>query len=98
MLAVTEPSLDSLELAEKIGTLAESVGIERAWAILNKITSKATASKLTEELEGRGISSPIGVELSRHFQSATYAPPFPKGEQERIAVRIVDKGKHPGQS
>jgi CO dehydrogenase maturation factor len=55
VLAVTEPSLDSLELAEKISTLADSVGIKGAWAILNKVTSEEMASRLREELEGRGI-------------------------------------------
>ena len=55
VLAVTEPSLDSLELAEKITTLATEVGIDSAWTILNKVTSNEITSRLREELENRGI-------------------------------------------
>jgi CO dehydrogenase maturation factor len=56
VLIVTEPSYDSLELAEKISTLAAEVGVERAWAILNKIGSAEVAARLRKELKGRGIS------------------------------------------
>ncbi len=56
VLAVTEPSFDSLELAEKISTLATEVGIESVWAILNKATSEEIALRLRGELEGKGIA------------------------------------------
>jgi CO dehydrogenase maturation factor len=56
VLIVTEPSFDSLELAEKINSLAAEVGVERVWTILNKIRSKELALRLREELEERGIS------------------------------------------
>ena len=55
VLAVTEPSLDSLDLAEKIGALAANVGIESVWAILNKVASDEMAVRLKEELQRRGI-------------------------------------------
>jgi len=54
VLAVTEPSFDSLELAKKIGALAAEVGIKRT-AILSKVTSEEIARRLTEELETAGI-------------------------------------------
>jgi CO dehydrogenase nickel-insertion accessory protein CooC1 len=44
---VTEPSLDSLELAEKIGTLAGDVGVKKVRAILNKVPSEEMASSTT---------------------------------------------------
>jgi len=56
VLIVTEPSFDSLELAEKINALAVEVGVERVWTILNKIGSEEIASRVKEELEERGIS------------------------------------------
>ena len=55
VLAVAEPSFDSLELAKKIGSLAAEVGIKRTWAILNKVTSEEIAGRLRRELEGAGI-------------------------------------------
>jgi CO dehydrogenase maturation factor len=58
VLIVTEPSFDSLELTEKINTLATEVGIESAWAILNKITSEEIALRLRGKLEEKGIFIP----------------------------------------
>jgi CO dehydrogenase maturation factor len=55
VLIVTEPSFDSLELAEKIGVLAAEIGTKSTWAILNKIPSQEIASRLREELERRGL-------------------------------------------
>jgi len=56
VLIVVEPSLDSLELAEKINTLATEVGVDNTWAILNKVMSEETALKLQEELGRRNVS------------------------------------------
>jgi CO dehydrogenase maturation factor len=56
VLIVTEPSFDSLELAEKISALAAEVGVARVWTILNKVGSAEIAARLRKELEGRGIS------------------------------------------
>jgi len=55
VLAVTEPSFDSLALAEKISVLASEVEMENTWAILNKVTSEEIALRLRRELEEKGI-------------------------------------------
>ena len=55
VLAVTEPSFDSLKLTEKITTLAAEVGMKNAWAILNKVTSEEIGLRLRGELERAGI-------------------------------------------
>ncbi|MEA3341987.1 MAG: nitrogenase reductase, partial [Chloroflexota bacterium] len=55
VIAVTEPSFDSLELAVKIHTLASEVGVEDAWALLNKAASDEIASELRAGLEEKGI-------------------------------------------
>lgn len=55
VLAVTEPSFDSIELTEKISALAAEVGNENTWAILNKVSSDEVALRLREELEARDI-------------------------------------------
>jgi CO dehydrogenase maturation factor len=56
VLIVTEPSFDSLELAEKISALAAEVGVKPVWAVLNKMGSKEMALRLRRALEDRGIS------------------------------------------
>jgi len=55
VLVVAEPSLDSLELTEKIHTLAAEVGVEQVWTMLNKVTSEDIRSRLTQQLEDKGI-------------------------------------------
>ncbi len=55
VLVVVEPSLDSLEVAEKIHELAGQIDIADVWAVLNKITTDSIAKRLTEYLEKRNI-------------------------------------------
>ncbi len=56
VLAVVEPSIDSLGVAEKISEMAEQIQISDVWAVLNKIPSDDIASELTTYLEDRDIS------------------------------------------
>jgi CO dehydrogenase maturation factor len=92
VLIVTEPSLDSLELAEKISTLAAEVGVERVWAVLNKIGSQEIAVRLREGLEGRGISviGCIGYE-AEIFQSGLEGRPVRSDKLETDVGRILDQ-------
>ncbi|MBI4186847.1 MAG: ATP-binding protein [Chloroflexi bacterium] len=53
VLAVVEPSLESIILAEKIKGLA--AGRNSFWAVLNKVDSEALAARLTAEMEKRGV-------------------------------------------
>jgi CO dehydrogenase maturation factor len=55
VLIVTEPSFDSLALAEKISALAAEVGVERVWTVLNKIGSEEISSSLRKELDERKV-------------------------------------------
>ena len=55
IIVVVDPSFESIELAEKINTLAVGIGISNIWIILNKITSQELASKLTAEMTKRNI-------------------------------------------
>jgi CO dehydrogenase nickel-insertion accessory protein CooC1 len=89
---VTEPSFDSLELAEKISTLAAEVGVERVWAILNKIRSKEIALRLREELQGRDISviGSIGFE-PEIFQSGLEGRPVCSDKLETDMGRMLDR-------
>lgn len=92
VLAVTEPSFDSLELAEKMNTLAAEVGVKRVWAILNKLMSKEIALRLREELEERGISviGSIGYD-PEIFQAGLEGHPIHSGEAEKNIASILDQ-------
>jgi len=56
VLIVVEPSFESLELAQKVNSLAAGIGIHNTWAILNKITSEELALRLETELGKRNIA------------------------------------------
>ena len=92
VLAVTEPSFDSVELAEKMNTLAAEVGVERVWTILNKVMSKEIALRLREELEERGISiiGSIGYD-PEIFQAGLEGHPIHSGEAEKNIASILDQ-------
>jgi len=92
MLIVTEPSLDSLELAEKITALAAEVEMENVWTILNKIGSEEIGSKLREELERIGVPviGAIGYE-PEIFQSGLEGHPVRRDKLEADTESILDQ-------
>jgi CO dehydrogenase maturation factor len=53
VLAVVEPSYESIVLAEKINFMSQGMGIGRAGAVLNKIPTPALGTKTQAELEKR---------------------------------------------
>jgi CO dehydrogenase maturation factor len=55
VLVVVEPSVDSLEVAEKIFELSTNLKIGDIWAVLNKVQSDAMAAKLQARLERKSI-------------------------------------------
>jgi CO dehydrogenase maturation factor len=55
VLVVVEPSFDSIQLAEKVNSLASGIGVNNVWAVLNKVTSDEMVAKLSEELRKRNI-------------------------------------------
>jgi len=92
VLVVTEPSFDSLELAEKINALAAEVAVERVWTILNKIGSKEIASRVREELAQRDVSviGSIGYE-PEIFQSGLEGRPVRCDRVETDVGSILDR-------
>jgi CO dehydrogenase maturation factor len=92
VLAVTEPSFDSLELTEKIGALATEVEIQSTWAILNKVTSEEIAWRLREELEGRGIPviGSIGYD-PEVFQAGLEGRPIRSDKVEEDIGGVLDQ-------
>lgn len=55
VLVIVEPSLESMELAAKVKSLAAGAGVDHTWAVLNKIGSDDIALTLKEELSKRGV-------------------------------------------
>jgi len=55
VVVVVEPSMESLELAVRVKTLAQEAGVKKAWVVLNKIPSDDLALTMKEELRGKGI-------------------------------------------
>jgi len=55
VLVVVEPSFESLQLAERVNALADGIGIASIWAVLNKVTSDEMATRLSQELDRRGL-------------------------------------------
>ena len=92
VLIVTEPSFDSLELAEKINTLAAEVGVERVWTILNKIGSEEVASKVRKELGEKGISVIGSISYEPEvFQSGLEGRPVRRDRMETDIGSILDQ-------
>jgi len=57
IIIVVEPSMESVNVAERIYRFASGLGIKNIWGVLNKIPSEAVASKLQVELEKRRIET-----------------------------------------
>ena len=56
VLVVVEPSIDSLQVAEKISELAGQIEVGDVWAVLNKVPSDDIAARLTDYLNEKDIT------------------------------------------
>jgi len=88
VLVVVEPSIDSLEVAEKINELSAQISIADVWAVLNKITSDDLADRLRDHLGERDMTV-IGVihQNQEIFESCLEGRPI----QGNAATEDVDK-------
>ncbi len=88
VLVVVEPSLDSLDIAEKISELASQIQIGDVWAVLNKIGSEEIADKLTDYLNKRDIRVIGTIHQNKEiFESCLEGRPL----RENAAAGDVDK-------
>jgi len=55
VVAVVEPSFESLSLAERIMKLSLGIGIRKFGTVLNKVNSQAVYRKMEAELSSRGV-------------------------------------------
>ncbi len=72
VLAVVEPSFDSLALAEKIRYMSEGIGIPAVQVILNKIPSPEMEKKLREELGNKKMTVAGAVYLDPQVSQAGF--------------------------
>jgi len=88
---VVEPSLDSLEVAEKIHELAGQIDIADVWAVLNKITSEKITQRLIDYLNERDISV-IGQvhQNSDIFESSLEGRPIQNGTASSDVDKILE--------
>jgi CO dehydrogenase maturation factor len=88
VLVIVDPSIDSVQLADRISDMAEQIQIADVWVVLNKISSKNVADRLTGLLNDCGIKV-IGAipQDDEIFESCLEGRPI----QGRVAVKEVDK-------
>jgi len=91
VLVVVEPSLDSLEVADKIHELAGQIDIADVWAVLNKVTSESISARLSKELDRRGIRV-IGEihQDAEIFESSLEGRPIASGVASYDVDKILD--------
>ena len=98
VLITVEPSFESLALAEKIGYMAEGIGVSRVRAILNKIPSEGVGSTIIEELKKKNIRF-IGtvyydLQVSEAgFKGEALGDSEAKQEMKKITRRLLDESK-----
>ena len=92
VLVVTEPSFDSLELTERINTLAAEVQVKRIWTVLNKVRSEEMAHELTDQLERKGMSVVGCIRYDPAvFQSGLQGQPIRGSKAQEDVGRILDQ-------
>jgi CO dehydrogenase maturation factor len=92
VIVVTEPSFDSLKLAEKITALAGEVQVKRTWAVLNKVTSREMGLELAGQLHRRGVSVLGSIRYDPEvFQCGLEGRPLRGSLAEQDVAAIVDQ-------
>ncbi|RKY63569.1 MAG: ATP-binding protein [Candidatus Latescibacterota bacterium] len=91
VLVVVEPSLDSLELAVKIKSLASEAGLENSWAVLNKVPSEDVGSRLRRELREKGVDVVGSLSYDPDlFLSSLEGRPLRAGRAAKDIEKILD--------
>lgn len=95
VLAVVEPSLESVYMADKIAKLSASTGVRFAGAVLNKVSSPQMEEQLRRQLADRNV--PVAGVLRQHQEilSACLAGnPLEPGDAMAEAQSVLDGALH----
>ncbi|MFW6164006.1 MAG: hypothetical protein ACODAJ_14665 [Planctomycetota bacterium] len=91
VLAVVEPSLESVSLAARIKVLTEGAGADFRGAVLNKVASQATRSRLEETLGQRRIPILAALPVRHEFvQAALDGSPVETGPVQAQVRDLAD--------
>ncbi|MDD5127576.1 MAG: P-loop NTPase [Dehalococcoidales bacterium] len=94
---MVEPSLESIEVADRVKYMADGIGISAVKAVLNKVSSPALEERMIAELNRRGITS-IGiihhdeVISEMNFTGGALGPSQASREVQKIVSDIIIKG------
>lgn len=92
VIAVIEPSLESINLAEKIGDLASGSGAKFAGVVMNKVNSAKTYETMRAELEKRGLSVLGQITFSEEIVSACLqGQPIEPAYSGGQVIKIIEK-------
>ena len=91
VLMIVEPSFESMALAEKIGYMAQGMGISRVQAILNKVPSDNTRQRMIEELNKRSIRTIGTVYYDPQISEAGFEGRAPGDSKAMDDVRGIIK-------
>jgi CO dehydrogenase maturation factor len=72
VLAVVEPSYTSIELAGRISSMAQGMGISRIGAVLNKTASQDITARITQQLAEKGVAVFGDIGYSRPLMDASF--------------------------
>ena len=91
VLVAVEPSIDSLEVAEKISQLSSQIDIADVWIVLNKITSEEIADRLRDYLDKRDIRVIGAIHQDPEiFESCLEGRPIRGGAAAEDVGKILD--------
>lgn len=98
VLILTEPSLESIELAEKIQYMAQGIGIQRIRALINKAEDQDQVEFMQESLSARSIrclgNLPLKKDiLNRNLRGAELTPEFSYRIAGQIARYLLDEAE-----
>jgi CO dehydrogenase maturation factor len=57
VLTIVDPTFESFSIAEKVVKLCTALGIEKVWAILNKVQTEEMESLMMEELKKGNVKT-----------------------------------------
>lgn len=91
VIVIVDPSYESIQLADKVKSMVTGIGLNKARAILNKITTDEMASRLRNELSKRNIDT---VGCIRHdqdiFEACFEGQPVKSNMNSREIKAILD--------
>ncbi len=91
VIAVVEPTMESVSLAKRIQELADATGARFAGVVLNKVGSDNIRSRIEEKLEGAGLPV-IGVvgQNPEITEAALEGEPLPPGTAAEEIRAVAD--------